>query len=127
VATRAESTIEHNGGTRSGETRPEQTVETSVGRTTFSDVARAHYQWDVEAARTGGSPEIPRREYDVALAKFEQDLLEQDEQDHRARIVEAYWCRKRASGVALVEVRETNVARFRPTLRRLRLWWPVPE
>jgi len=127
VATRAESTIEHNGGTRSGETRPEQAVETSVGRTTFSDVARAHYHWDVEEGKPGASPEQARGEFDRTLARFEQDLLEQDEQDHRARIVEAYWCRKRASGVALVEVRETNVARFRPALRRLRLWWPVPE
>ncbi len=56
------------------------------GRVSFSDVARAHFAWD------GENGDEPRREFESKLAAFEA---------HAGEIVEAYWCRKDASAVAL--------------------------
>jgi hypothetical protein len=58
----------------------------------FSDVARAHHDWD---AATDGANERARVEFERKLELFEHES--------QSKLVEAYWCRKRASAVALAE------------------------
>jgi len=88
------------------------TVETnghggdSGTRVSFSDVARAHYEWD---ARTAGTDERARQEFERKLELFEAGS--------RSELVEAYWCRKRASAVALAQIEEVP---DRPLRRRVR-------
>lgn len=76
---------------------PEETAHGSPQRNgservSFSELARAHYDWD----RSGGAEE--RRRFQATLTAFEMDAGE---------IVDAYWCRKDASAVALTK-RETG-------------------
>jgi len=68
----------------------------AAARTTFSDVARAHFHWDVEA-RSADNRDRARAEYEEKLGRFEAGA---------GPIVEAYWCRRHASGVALAETPE---------------------
>ena len=58
----------------------------------FSDVARAHHDWD---AATDGADESARVEFERKLELFEQES--------QSKLVDAYWCRQRASAVALAE------------------------
>jgi hypothetical protein len=76
-------------------------------RVSFSDVARAHYEWD---ARTDGADERARKEFERKLELFEAGS--------RSALVEAYWCRKRASAVALAQIEEEPVKSLRRRLRR---------
>ncbi len=65
----------------------------------FSDVARAHFHWDV--ATEGDEREQARGEFQAKLALFEQQT--------GVEIVDAYWCQRQASAVALAQGRvETN-------------------
>jgi hypothetical protein len=59
----------------------------------FSDVVRAHYAWD----RQNG--EHSREAYDDKVERFQRD---------EGEIVDAYWCRKDASAVALTRKRITR-------------------
>jgi hypothetical protein len=76
-------------------------------RVSFSDVARAHYAWD---ARTDGSDEGARREFEQKRELFEHGS--------GSELVEAYWCRKRASAVALAQIDEEPDTSLRQRLRR---------
>jgi hypothetical protein len=61
----------------------------------FSDVARAHFHWDVTSEGV---------ERDQARGDF-QDKLSRFEQQSGVDIVDAYWCQKQASAVALARAR----------------------
>jgi hypothetical protein len=85
-------------------------------RVSFSDVARAHFEWD---ARTDGTDEGARREFERKLRLFEVAS--------RSELVEAYWCRKRASAVALAQIAEEPGTSLRQRLRRFIRGAQVPE
>lgn len=57
----------------------------------FSDVARAHFQWDV--ATEGAKRTEAREDFHAKLSKFERQS--------GVVIVDAYWCQREASAVAL--------------------------
>jgi hypothetical protein len=87
---------------------PEETAHGSTsetngkGRVSFSDVARAHFDWD------RGNGDAARGKFESKLAAFETDAGE---------IVDAYWCRKDASAVALTRrdpVRPAGLRRALP-------------
>lgn len=75
---------------------PEPTVPGSTAttnghsRVSFSDVVRAHHEWDTNVG--GAAAESVHHRYRDLLASFESTTGE---------IVDAYWCRRAASGVAL--------------------------
>jgi hypothetical protein len=85
----------------------------------FSEVARAHYRWDVEEDKHAAASEEARKAFEDALARFEGQA--------EGRVVEDYWCQKQASGVALVQIESGPAGRSRRVLKWLRLWYPVPE
>jgi RsiW-degrading membrane proteinase PrsW (M82 family) len=89
-----------------GRTRPTSKL------VSFSDVVRAHYEWDA-AAREGDAEKtrIARRRFSEKLVAFE-DRFEVD-------LVDAYWCRKEASAVALVETRKRESGALRRAFRRV--------
>lgn len=73
----------------------------------FSDVVRAHYAWDRQADAAAARPTNGRRGQehgDSAARGVFDDKLRQFEKD-AGEIVEAYWCRKQASAVALTKKR----------------------
>jgi hypothetical protein len=93
-------------------------------RVSFSDVARAHYDWDAPAIR--GAAEKARTEFENALRRFEGTV--DARKDVQARVVDSYWCRKQASGVALVEVSSSkDPGPLHRIAKSLRLWHPIPE
>jgi len=57
-----------------------------TGHVSFSDVARAHFDWDQQ------NDEAAREKFESKLNAFETDA---------GQVIEAYWCRKAASAVAL--------------------------
>jgi hypothetical protein len=59
----------------------------------FSDVVRAHYAWDKQ------NGEHSREAYEDTIERFQRD---------EGEIVDAYWCRKDASAVALTRKRITR-------------------
>ena len=65
-------------------------MEDGSTHVSFSDVVRAHYAWD----RQNG--EHSREAYDDKIRRFERD---------EGEIIDAYWCRKDASAVALTRKR----------------------
>lgn len=72
-------------------------------RVSFSDVVRAHYAWDRQESDSDGSESNGTRSaFEHTLGEFEQDAGE---------IVEAYWCRKAASAVALTRKRVSTPGR----------------
>lgn len=79
---------------------------TMGGRTTvsFSDVVRAHYEWDQQAKDAAASHSNGRRSFDPPARGAFDDKLRQFEKD-AGEIIEAYWCRKQASAVALTRKR----------------------
>jgi hypothetical protein len=85
-------------------------------RVSFSDVARAHFEWDAE---TDGADGRARGEFERKLELFEEDS--------NSEVVEAYWCRKRASAVALAQVRLDEDDSLRERFRRLVRGPRVPE
>jgi hypothetical protein len=101
----AQGTIATNGQRSDAETRA-----------SFSDVARAHYQWD---AGTNGMDERARREFERKLELFEKGS--------GSELVEAYWCRKRASAVALAQIEEEPDNSLPQRLLRLIRGQHVPE
>jgi hypothetical protein len=95
-------------------------------RTSFSDVARAHWRWDVELVRRGAGPSEladARRAFEDALAEFEQTEL------GSGRLADDYWCQHEASGVGLGEIPtpEDGARRLRRLAERLRLWHRIPQ
>jgi hypothetical protein len=100
------------------------------GRTSFSDVARAHWRWDVESADASDAErEKARRAFDAILAEFERSEIEQTEEVDRGRLFDDYWCQRKASGVALAEfwTHGPVLSRSRRFLKWLRFWHPVPQ
>jgi hypothetical protein len=94
-------------------------------RTSFSDVARAHWRWDVELVGAGSSERTDaRRAFEELLADFERT-----EVGDQGRLADDYWCQHEASGVALVEIppHEDGAHRLRRVAERLRLWHPIPQ
>ena len=96
-------------------------------RTSFSDVARAHWRWDVQLVREGAGPSQlthARREFEEVLADFERT-----EVGHDGRLADDYWCQHEASGVGLAEIPPTQDGpqRLRRLAQRLRLWHRIPE
>ena len=71
------------------------TAKPRYAQVSFSDVARAHHDWD---AATDGADEHARVEFERKLELFEQES--------QSKLVETYWCRQRASAVALAELLE---------------------
>ena len=88
---------------------PEQTAhgappETNgKGRVSFSDVARAHFEWDM-SNDTGA-----REAFEEKLDAFEAQTGE---------VIDAYWCRTDASAVALTRVEPERRSGVRRLLRR---------
>ena len=81
-------------------------AENGSEHASFSDLVRAHYALDVTEA---GDPEAERR-FRALLASFESGAGE---------IVDAYWCRKEASAVALTRrerMKRGLLLRSRPRL-----------
>ena len=62
-------------------------------KVSFSDVVRAHFAWDQQAR------EDVREAFDDKVRRFERD---------EGEIIDAYWCRKDASAVALTRKRITR-------------------
>ena len=62
-------------------------------RVSFSDVARAHYNWD---ASKDLIDERARLDFEHKLELFERMS--------GSEVLEAYWCRRRASAVALAQL-----------------------
>jgi hypothetical protein len=78
----------------------------------FSDVVRAHFDWDA-AARDGDGERarVARRRFGDRLAAFESR--------YKVELVDAYWCRKEASAVALAAAREQSPGPLRRVHRRV--------
>ena len=101
----------------------------AAARTSFSDVARAHWHWDVELEEAGESERAAARDsFEALLAKFELTEVKRDEVE-RGRLSDDYWCQHKASGVALAEIWKHGHALppHRRFFRWLRLWHPIPE
>ena len=100
-----------------------------AARTSFSDVARAHWHWDVELDGAVASERIEARQaFEALLADFERTEVEREEVE-RGRLADDYWCQHEASGVALAEIWRHGDALppHRRILKWLRLWHPIPE
>lgn len=69
-------------------------------RVSFSEVVRAHYAWDKQAEDMAATDSNRKASQD-AYAAFDEKLR-QFEND-AGEIIEAYWCRKEASAVALTK------------------------
>jgi hypothetical protein len=82
----------------------------SAPRISFSDLARAHYGWDNRTAVDSSA----RKDFDEKLERFEA---------HSGKLVEAYWCQKEASAVALARLEPRPPGR----LERLRRWLGQPD
>jgi hypothetical protein len=89
-----------------------------ASRVTFSDVARAHFLWDVAPAIDEATRLRARREFNDQLAIFEKQV--------RATIVEAYYCQKQASAVALAQ-REGQRGWLRQQVARLMPRREIPD
>lgn len=85
-------------------------------RVSFSDVARAHHDWD---AATDGTDERARRDFERKLKRFEEES--------KSDLVEVYWCRRRASAVALAQAQVKEDKSLRKRLLRLVRGPEVPE
>jgi hypothetical protein len=90
-----------------------------VGGSFFADVVRAHYAW--ERALSDGT--VPSRV--AELAKAYEDTLKQFERDE-GQILDAYWCVRRSSAVAVTEKRQSRwekiIGEQRVRLHRLSNW-----
>jgi hypothetical protein len=99
-------------------------------RRSFSDVARAHWHWDVELKPADPKRDEAREYFETVLADFETTEVERTKVE-RGRLADDYWCQEEASGVGLAEfwLHRDVLPRF--SLRRLakwlRLWHPVPH
>lgn len=76
----------------------------------FSDVARAHFSWDV--ATEGAESARARGDFQEKLTQFEQYS--------GVEIVDAYWCRQQASAVALARSRADTNGRLGLVRRAIR-------
>jgi hypothetical protein len=81
------------------ETVHASTRDDDSARVSFSDVVRAHYAWDGQAGDHAARDAHARDAFEGIVRQFEKDSGE---------IIEAYWCRKDASGVALTKKRVTT-------------------
>jgi hypothetical protein len=99
-------------------------------RRSFSDVARAHWHWDVELEPADPKRDAARERFETVLADFETTEVERTKVE-RGRLADDYWCQREASGVGLAEfwVHRDVLPRFsiRRLARWLRLWHPVPH
>jgi hypothetical protein len=93
---------------------PEETAHGSAtadggnGHVSFSDLVRAHYEWD-----SASDPERVRAVHErfrSLLGAFEEE---------KGQIVDAYWCRQEASGVALTRRESQRDGRLRRRRRKL--------
>jgi hypothetical protein len=86
----------------------------SAPRISFSDVARAHYGWDSRSPVDSSA----RQDFDQKLGRFEEQSGE---------LVEAYWCRKEASAVALFRLEPRPPGLLERLRRRLGQPDDVPD
>lgn len=78
------------------------TVDNGNGHVSFSELVRAHYDWDTTDDRSA-MQELQRRFHET-LQEFETAA---------GKIVDAYWCRTEASGVALTRRERERRGRLR--------------
>jgi hypothetical protein len=115
--------------TQPNESNGSGSPHTQAARTSFSDVARAHWHWDVKLKGAGASERTEaRRAFEALLSEFERTEVEREEVE-RGRLADDYWCQHEASGVALAEIWRYGDALppHRRILKWLRLWHPIPE
>jgi hypothetical protein len=90
-----------------------------VGSAFFADLVRAHYAWERALNGGTGADRLPAlaAEYERTLTQFQAE---------EGEILEAYWCVRRPSAVALTEKRQTRrewlVGEHRIRLHRLSNW-----
>jgi hypothetical protein len=87
---------------------PAESNGNGVSRVSFSELVRAHHQWD--RSTDPSSAESVQRRFRQLLADFEADAGE---------IVDAYWCREQASAVALTRREIERPGRMSARRRRL--------
>jgi len=88
-----------------GRTKPDSEV------ISFADVVRAHYEWDAALRKPDeGKAQNARVEFITKLAEFERHF--------KCTLVEAYWCRREASAVALVLARQPRLDPLRRLVQR---------
>ena len=98
---------------------PGATPTELVGGAFFADLVRAHYAWERALADGTDSTRVTElhKEYDDALQKF---------QKAEGPILDAYWCVRRPSAVAVTEKRQTLkdklLGEHRIRLHRLSNW-----
>lgn len=96
-----------------------QTHTEIVGGAFFADLVRAHYAWEQAVTDGTDSARVDRlgKEYDETLREF---------QAAEGKILDAYWCVRRSSAVAVTEKRQTRRDRLlgeqRIRLHRLSNW-----
>lgn len=103
-----------SGSAELGTTESNGRGNSSATRISFSDLARAHYGWD---SRTGLDSSA-RKEFDQMLERFEAQS---------GKLVEAYWCQKQASAVALAKLESEPRGRLQHLRRRLGREQDVPD
>jgi hypothetical protein len=84
------------------ETAPGAIAENGHSHVSFSDLVRAHFEWDQSTERRSGEE---RRRFHETLDGFESEA---------GKIVDAYWCRSEASAVALTRREQRRPGRLRP-------------
>lgn len=111
--------------TTTAEPAPDSAVETNgrARRTkrdarlvSFSDVVRAHHRWDVAEE---ADQETARHDFNAKLDEFERR--------NHVSVVDAYWCRKDASAVALAEFRQPRPGPVRRFFQKVSRREKVPD
>jgi hypothetical protein len=92
------------------ETAPGTLTDNGHDHVSFSDLVRAHFEWDQANSNERRSGDdrrsgAERRRFHEVLDHFESEA---------GKIVDAYWCRTEASGVALTRRERERPGRFRP-------------
>jgi hypothetical protein len=87
-------------------------TRTASSLVSFSDVVRAHFEWDTAVCdEDAEKARVTRRRFSDKLTAFEKRF--------DVEVLDAYWCRKAASAVALVEAHQEPPGAVRRRLRRL--------
>src|SRR6187551_1166782 len=92
------------------ETAPGTLTDNGHDHVSFSDLVRAHFEWDQANSNERRSGDdrrsgAERRRFHEVLDHFESEA---------GKIVDAYWCRTEASAVALTRRERERPGRFRP-------------
>ena len=87
-------------------------TRTASSLVSFSDVVRAHFEWDTAVRdEDAEKARVSRRRFSDKLTAFEKRF--------DVEVLDAYWCRKAASAVSLVEVHQEPPGAVRRRLQRL--------